>query len=94
MDQVSISNLVMKLDKCNGYFFLYGEVDEKNQDLREYLHQQQVILKNSNQLSEFQVQNESNQDRRLLEEMKLYKMHHEGLIDEDELYDRINKIDF
>lgn len=55
MDQVSLSNLVMKLDKCNGYQFLLAGVSdedkkelEKNQELREMLYQHEVLSKNAN----------------------------------------------
>ena len=79
MDKVSVSNLLFKIDKCNGY--IIDNQEEESADIRE------VIYKTGEQgasLSRFETRVEVDEEEQMKQELKIWERLAKGEIDEDE----------
>lgn len=84
MDQVNISNLLFKIDKCNGY--VIDTRSEEKRDIREQVFQQSELSKNQATLSKFEMRREMTEEELMMEELKKFESFANGEITEEELY--------
>lgn len=79
MDKVSVSNLLFKIDKCNGY--IIDSKEEESADIREVIYR---TGEPSKALSNFEMKVEMEEEDQMQQELKIWERLAKGEIDEDE----------
>lgn len=84
MDQVNISNLVAKIDKCNGFSIKAN--NEKNSDIRDQVYKDESLNSFKSTLTKFERQVEDQEEDLMQKQLKLFEMLAKGEITEEEMY--------
>lgn len=79
MDKVSVSNLLFKIDKCNGY--VIDQKEEESADIREIIYK---TGQPSETLSKFERKVEQEEEDQMKQELRIWERLAKGEIDEDE----------
>ena len=84
MDQISVSNLLAKIDKCNGFSITAS--GEKDADVRDQVYRDSALNKHVNALTKFEEKVEEEEEDLMLKQLKLFEMLQKGEITEEEMY--------
>ena len=86
-DQSSVSSLLSKIDKCNGYVIDSNE--EESKDVRELIYE---ASKRGVGLTKFEEKLEMSEEQKLQEELKLFELVAKGEITEEQLEEMLSKL--
>lgn len=84
MDQVSVSNLLAKIDKCSGFSITAS--GEEQTDLRDRIFEQSQQGDNVKALTKFQEKVEEAEEDLMKKELLLFEKLAKGEITEDQMY--------
>lgn len=88
MDQINMSNLVARIDKCNGYSLGNGS-EEKDKDIRDEIYRQEQLNNKRQRMTKFDQRVEDQEEDLMVKQLKLFEMLARGEITEDEMYERM-----
>lgn len=83
-----MSNLVARIDKCNGYSLGQGS-QEKDSDLRDEIYRQEQLQNSKQRMTKFDQRVEEQEEDLMAKQIKLFEMLARGEITEDEMYERM-----
>lgn len=87
MDKISVSNLIYKIDKCNGYAI--DASSEESSDIRDTIFRQGGP---SNTLTKFEAKVEIDEEEKMKRELNLFERLAKGEITEEEMEAELEKM--